>query len=82
MVHIVSQTRDPETAANSLLLVPLWHLLAHCLQKPFKMNTFENEQYRHNSENPVWWGLPTRRIRFLVENNLKPILADLPHDTR
>ena len=76
----IGQRSDPETAAHSLLLVPLWHLLSRTLQKPFEMNTYE--QIRHNNEKPVWWGLSTVRIQWLLDKDLKPILAKVANDNR
>ena len=71
---IGKQNSDPETAAHSLLLVPLWHLLNGTLQKPFEMNIFE--QKRH-SERSVWWGLSdsTHQIKSIIETCLNLALA-------
>ena len=74
MRRIGSQNIDPETAAHSLLLVPLWHLLSGTLQKPFEMNTYV--QCRHNSENGVWWGLSNPQIKALIETDLMLVFAN------
>lgn len=77
MRRIGNQRSDPETAAHSLLLVPLWHLLSGTLQRPFEMNVFE--KIRHNNNEPHWWGLSESKFKLFIDKELKPIL---PEDSR
>ena len=71
MRRIGNQKSDPETAAHSLLLVPLWHLLSGTLKQPFAINIYDN--VRHNSKDPIWWGISDRQMRDFIDE-LKPIL--------
>ena len=77
LLHVIrrigNQKSDPETAAHSLLLVPLWHLLSGTLKQPFAMNNYD--KVRHNSIDPFWWGLSEWEIRDFIDE-LKPIIPE------
>ena len=74
MCNIGKLNKEPETAAHSLLLVPLWHLLSGTLKKPFEMNTYD--QCRHNSEKGDWWGLSNLQIKAFIKTDLKLVFGD------